>query len=268
MDGDLESGQSRGRPEFGSGHSLGTGFQPIFSVRDCALAAHEALVRPVDGAGRPVRPVDFLAMCKGKELVRLDRQLRRTHLARFATLDEGTGLLCLNVHPVAALGDEKAAQDLQTALDERAFPASRLCVEILEDDCADEAGLARAIASYRRLGVRVAMEDFGTSRSDIERVERIRPDFVKLDRSLLAGAMSGAQPISVLAATIRRLKDAGAAVVVEGIEEAIEAYYAIEAGADYLQGYFLGAPRSGLAADPVVGRLVCEMKRRIFSLPD
>ncbi|MBK6980135.1 MAG: EAL domain-containing protein [Betaproteobacteria bacterium] len=250
-----------------TGHRLETRFQPIFSVLECDLAGHEALVRPVDTSGKPVRPMDFLSALANGDLTRMDRCLRRKHLARFTALDEGDGMLCLNVHPIAAKGDEGAAEDLLEALGERGFPASRLCLEVLEDDATDHETLSLAIRTWRGLGFKVAMDDFGVRHSSTDRVTQFGVDFVKLDRSLLSGVARGEQPLSRLSAMIRRLQDAGMAVIIEGVEEAIEAYYAIEAGADFLQGYFLGAPLDGLGVDPVVGKLVCEMKRRSLGLP-
>lgn len=274
-------GKSSPEGKVGStGHRLETRFQPIFSVLECDLAGHEALVRPMDASGKSVRPMDFLSALANGDLTRMDRCLRRKHFARFTALDEGKGMLCLNVHPAAAKGDEGVAQDLLEALAERGFPASRLCLEILDDEATDHEALALTVRAWRGLGFKVAVDDFGAFHSSTDRVERLGVDFVKLDRSLLAGVARGEQhrsllagvargepPLSRLSAMIRRLQDAGIAVVIEGVEEAFEAYYAIEAGADLLQGYFLGAPLDGLGVDPIVGKLVCEMKRRSLGLP-
>ncbi len=263
-----------------AGHRLETRFQPIFSVLECDLAGHEALVRPTDASGKPVRPMDFLSALANGDLARMDRCIRRKHLARFTALDEGKGMLCLNVHPTAAKFDEGVAQDLLEALAERGFPASRLCLEILDEEATDHEALALTVRAWRDLGFKVAVDDFGAFHSNTERVTRIGVDFVKLDRSLLvgvargephrsllAGVARGEPPLSRLSAMIRRLQDAGIAVVIEGVEEAFEAHYAIEAGADFLQGYFLGAPLDGLGVDPIVGKLVSEMKRRSLGLP-
>jgi len=57
------------------------------------------------------------------------------------------------------------------------------------------------------------------------------------------------------------LHDAGAQVVVEGIEEAPEALCAIEAGADFVQGFYFGVPRAALVVDPMATDFICRLKR-------
>lgn len=222
---------------------LGTNFQPIVNIRTCLVAGYEALVRPVDRTGSAIRPADFFAGRSARATVGLDRACRRAHLRNFARLD--LGLVFLNVHPLAALADAQDGTHVRETLEEirrLGIPASRVCLEMLENACHDEHGLAEAVRRYRRAGFRVALDDFGVERSDFDRVLSLKPDFVKIDRSVLCEAVSCATAGSLLPAIVAFLHDAGARVIIEGVETAAEAQCATLAGADLLQGFYLDAP--------------------------
>ena len=234
-------------------------FQPLFSVHSATLAGYEALARPVNAAGEPIRPADFFAAHAEADLARLDRECRRTHLSRFASLDEGAGHLYLNVHPRSLLAD--SGIDLRAELALHGLAPARVCLEILEDESGDEGLLAEAVALCRTTGIRVAMDDFGIARSNFDRVVALAPDLVKIDRSLLNEAVGCTKARRLLPSVVKLLHDAGTQVAVEGIEEAPEALCAIEAGADFLQGFYLGTPRPSLALDPIATDLIRRLKR-------
>jgi len=238
---------------------VATSFQPIFSVHSAALAGYEALARPVSAAGAPITPAAFFASHSEAELPRVDRECRRAHLARFASLDDGTGFLYLNVHPRALLAD--ATVDLRAELALHGLAPARVCIEILENESGDEGLLAEAVDVCRDTGIRVAMDDFGIARSNFDRVVALAPDFVKIDRSILNEAVGCARARRLLPSVVEMLHEAGTLVVVEGIEEAAEALCAIEAGADYVQGYYFGVPRSALAIDPMATDILCKLKK-------
>jgi EAL domain-containing protein (putative c-di-GMP-specific phosphodiesterase class I) len=244
-----------------AGTLLGTGFQPIYAARDGTLAGHEALIRAVDAAGLPVSPAAFFSAAQPGEIVGLDRACRRVHLAQFASQDAGDAPLHLNVHPLAALEDARARFDLRLELGLHGIRPARVCVEILEGECGDEDRLAEAVAAYRAVGLRIAMDDFGFERSNFDRVAALRPDFVKIDRLLLSRAVGPAGARRLLPSLVRLLHEADTQVIVEGIEDASEALFAIETGADFLQGYYFGPPRPTLAADPLPSRLMAGLRR-------
>jgi EAL domain-containing protein (putative c-di-GMP-specific phosphodiesterase class I) len=179
--------------------------------------------------------------------VLLDWTLRALHLRNFARVDPGDRILFLNVHPEAAVDDAKSGHELGDLIRYYGLVPKRVCVEILEAGCADEALLRRAVSTYRALGVTIAMDDFGTARSNFDRIVRLRPDIVKIDRSLLADAVIGEDRARrMLAALVELLHEANARVAIEGIENAVEARVALEAGADFLQGFHFGSPRAAL----------------------
>lgn len=229
------------------GLRLATHFQPLYCVRRGRCHGFEALVRPTDAGGVPLPPGELLAATPEPRRMLLDWTLRALHLRNFARVDPGDGILFLNVHPEAAAKDAKRGRELGELIRYYGLVPKRVCVEILESGCADEGLLREAVSAYRALGVSLAMDDFGVAHSNFDRVVRLRPDIVKIDRSLLCDAVIGeARARRVLAALVELVHEANARVAIEGIENALEARVALEAGADFVQGFHFGMPGAAL----------------------
>ena len=228
-------------------YRLATHFQPIFCVRRGSCLGYEALVRPSDLDGNELRPEQLVLATEPERRILLDWTMRALHLRSFAMVDPGDRTLFLNVHPEAAVSDARGGRAFGDLIRYYGLVPKRVCVEILEAQCADEGLLREAIATYRALGVSIAMDDFGISQSNFDRLVRLRPDVVKIDRSLLANAaIAEARARRMLAALVELLHEANARVAIEGIETAAEARIAIEAKADYLQGFHFCSPHAGL----------------------
>lgn len=238
---------------------VATTFQPLYSVHATTLVGFEALARPVSSSGEPVGPADFLATRTEAGIPRVDREWRRGHLARFASVDEGVGLLHLNIHPKALAGD--AIEELHDDIALHGLAPSRVCLEILEAPAPDESRLARTAAACRALGMQVAIDGFGIAHSNIDRVARIGPDLVKIHRPALDAAAGPDLSRRILPSLVGLLHEAGVQVVVSGLGDVTSALCAVEAGADVVQGFYFGAPRPGLLPDPMATELLCRLKR-------
>jgi EAL domain-containing protein (putative c-di-GMP-specific phosphodiesterase class I) len=244
------------------GHRLATHFQPIFSVRQGACHGHEALLRAERGPdGAPVPPQQLFDGTEREDRIRLDWLCRALHLRNFARIDRGERSLFLNVFPEAALSDARCVTEFADLVRYYGLSPRRVCVEILETECADEGLLREAVAAYRDVGVTIAMDDFGVGRSNFDRIVSLRPDIVKIDRSVLVDAVGDAKARAALPGIVRLLHDAGAQVAAEGIESAVEALVAVDAGADFLQGSYFARPRADLLDEAFSERILGELLR-------
>jgi EAL domain-containing protein (putative c-di-GMP-specific phosphodiesterase class I) len=230
------------------GARITTHFQPIYSVRTGICLGFEALARARDAAGVEVAAESLFEAVADSSRGLLDWACRALHLRNYATVDPGDRMLFINVHPEAAVRDARRAREFGELIRYYGLAPKRVCVEILEAQCSDDELLGDAVHAYRELGAAVAMDDFGVGCSDFERVRRLRPGVVKLDRSVIA-ACSSESARRVLRETIVQLRACGAKVAIEGVETRAHALDAIEAGADYLQGHFFAIPQSRLAGE-------------------
>ncbi len=244
-----------------NGRTLASAFQPIYSVREGRAIGYEGLVRGTDSGGQPVRAGTLFGGMDDAEIVSLDRTCRTLHLRSFAAIDPGKGTLFLNVHPIAAVSEAENVRWVRNRIGYFGLTPARVCVEILEGACADEARLVAAIAAYREIGLQIAMDDFGVGRSNLVRVTALRPDAVKLDRSMLADAVGDANARRLLPSVVELLHATGSKVMVKGIENASEALVAIESGADFLQGHYFAVPAAQLHDDALSQRILGELIR-------
>lgn len=242
------------------GYTLFTCFQPVFSVERAGCVGYEAFVRAVGPRGALDSARLFAEVPQEKSLL-LDWVCRALHLRNFATVDAGDRMLFINVNPRAALEDAAGPHAFADLVRYYGLSTDRLCVEILEHDCHDERLLEEAVCAYREFGAMVAMDDYGVGRSNLDRVVALRPDMVKVDRSLLANALGGSKARAMLPAVVDMLHHAGSKVCIEGVESATEALLAIEAGADYLQGHYFASPAQALPDESLSGRMFAELLR-------
>jgi EAL domain-containing protein (putative c-di-GMP-specific phosphodiesterase class I) len=230
-------------------------------VRKAGCIGFEALLRAANDDG----PVDaerlFERAQADGDVVLLDWICRALHLRKFATVDTGERKLFLNAHPEAALRDARSARELADLVRYYGLTPSRLTIEILEAPCADEPRLREAVAAYRALGASIAMDDFGLGRSNFDRIVALRPDLVKIDRSILIRTVGESKSRRMLPAIVELLHEAGAQVAIEGIESAPEALVAIEAGADHLQGFHFAAPSARLPDEALTDGILAELLR-------
>lgn len=237
--------------------SLTTHFQPIYCVRRGSCLGFEALVRAHDVNGAAIRAEDFFSGADAGDRPLLDWACRALHLRNYATVDPGDRILFINIHPDAAVRDARRGRDFAELIRYYGLVPKRVCVEILEASCSDEGLLREAVDSYRDLGASIAMDDFGVGRSNFDRVAALRPDVVKIDRSILAAAVGVEKASRMLPGMIELLHQSHARVAVEGIESRREALTAIGAKADYLQGYFFASPNARLN-DEVAGTAILD----------
>ena len=244
------------------GVTLWTNFQPIYSVVRAGCFGYEALIRAADGNGAAIRPERlFSSIAAAGNANLLDWICRALHLRNFATIDPGNRTLFLNVHPESAVRDSACAGDFADLIRYYGLVPKRVCVEILESSCADEGLLREAVACYRSLGATIAMDDFGIGRSNFDRIVALRPDVVKIDRSVLNDAVGDQKARRMLPAVIELLHEAGAEVAIEGIESAHEALIAMDSGADHLQGFYFAHPSAILPDEGLVNRILGELLR-------
>ena len=140
---------------------------------------------------------------------------------------------------------------LAGALETEAFLAAALSLEFTGDILANTAATT-VLAAIRKLGVRVAIDDFGIGHASLQFLRGLEVDEVKLDRRFLENVDGGTRGEALLSAVIALAHAAGMLVTFEGIETPAEADIALGAGADIVQGFAFAPPLSASAAEDLV----------------
>ena len=100
----------------------------------------------------------------------------------------------------------------------------------------------RLLRSLRRLGVSLAMDDFGTGTSSLACLREYPFDIVKIDRSFVSDIKNGTDVLAVLRATITLIENLGMYSVAEGVETAAQAATLQSLGCRIAQGYYFSRP--------------------------
>jgi len=159
-------------------------FQPIFSLAHRRPVGYEGLIRGTDSNGKAYLATELLAKAPaGVPRMQLDRQCRALHVRNFRRLGDEDSWLFLNVDPYIAVQGLRFGSFAQM-LEENGLPAHRVAVELIETPFDDEKRLVAAVEHYRTIGCLVVIDDFGAGFSNFDRIWRLKPDIVKIDREM------------------------------------------------------------------------------------
>jgi len=239
---DDEPGRARAR--FGA-LTLFSHFQPIISLTHARIVGHEGLLRAQDADGRLLPPPQLLTQAREEgALELLDRLSRALHVRNAGS--GGEGWLFLNMHPEVFVraAELDCGGFLAELLSGSRIPLRHLVIEVLEAAIDDGSRLSEAVAYLRQSGCLIALDDFGAGHSNFDRVWQLSPEIVKLDRSFALQAEQDARVRRLLPRIAALLHEAGALVLLEGIETETQAMIALEADIDLAQGYWFARPQA------------------------
>ncbi|MEA3195379.1 MAG: hypothetical protein QOD26_3712 [Betaproteobacteria bacterium] len=226
---------------------LSSAFQPIFSPSHRRQVGVEGLIRATDRYGASVEPVElFNNVPPGEARILLDRQCRSVHVRNFLRLGDSRSWLFLNVDPYVAVEGRHYGSFFARMLGAAGLAPHRVAVELIETPFADEERLAAAVEYYRELGCSIVIDDFGAGSSNFDRIWRLKPDIVKIDREMTRRVAVEPLARRMFTGIVSLLHEAGALVCVEGIETEDEALCATDANADMMQGFYFSAPAAAL----------------------
>ncbi|PAV26875.1 diguanylate phosphodiesterase [Tamilnaduibacter salinus] len=218
-------------------------YQPIFSPTHQRLVGYEALLR-AHRHGAPVSPAAVLerAHANGR-MALLDRELHTLHLSGFSQ-QAGPVWLFLNISPATCVDSEGALDNLERNCRLFGMNPAQVVLEVVETALDNQAALIRFVTRARTRGFQVAIDDFGTGDSNFERMWRLDPLIIKIDRTLLTNATQHPRARQLLNGLVSMIREGGSLVLLEGIETAEEARVALSTEADLLQGFRFGHPAS------------------------
>jgi EAL domain-containing protein (putative c-di-GMP-specific phosphodiesterase class I) len=234
---------------------LSSHFQTVFSLAHGRAVGYEALLRAIGRDGREVPPMAAFGMAeRSGHTVLLDRIARVIHARNFAAQLAGESWLFLNVHPqVIVDGLPLHGPFFGELLESCHISPHGVVIEVLEAALVEDEPLTESLRYYRSLGCLIAIDDFGAGHSNLDRIWRLKPDIVKLDRALMSQASADRTARLMLPRVIAMLHEAGSLVLMEGVENEPQAMIAMDAEADFVQGNFFARPAPRLSATPSGG---------------
>ncbi len=215
-------------------------FQPAFSLPHKKAVGFDANLRDEGEDGGIVAPeAKFGPVDNFSETCLLDLLGVTVHVHNFASSRKSKNLLFLNLHPEVFLDFGHNAQFVTALFAHYRIPKHRMVLDIpcyllkLER-------LDAAIDAYRALGCLISIDDLGVENADFDSVMRTGPDIVKIDHSVVAGAVANDSVRKTLLHAVSLLHEMGTLVLLKGVESTAEALLAIETDADFASGSYFG----------------------------
>ena len=215
-------------------------FQPIVDVSTETVFAYEALVRGQDGGGAG----SVLAQVSPENRYAFDQLCRTTAIEWASNLDltaDGASL-SINFLPNAVYEPRACIRATLAAAMRTSFPVSRIIFEFTEDEAMDIDHILNILRSYRAMGFKTAIDDFGAGFAGLGLLSKFQPDIVKLDMALIRGIDIDRVKRVIVSNTLNMLRDLGVEPVCEGVETLGEYAVLRDLGVSLMQGYLLGRP--------------------------
>ncbi len=217
-----------------------TYFQPIVHIHSGEVFGYEALTRGPRGTMFETPKALFGLSDRLRIAPLLDGVCRRRALAAARSLDAGVKLF-LNLLP-SALADPRFAEE-EGGEREGEPAASDVVLEITErSGIEDFDAFGRRLERLRSRGFQVAIDDVGTGYSSLQTISEVRPEFLKIDHSLVKEVHRTLIKQEIVASILQLGERIGSRVIAEGIETEQEYEMVRGFGVQLGQGYFFGAP--------------------------
>jgi EAL domain-containing protein (putative c-di-GMP-specific phosphodiesterase class I) len=217
-------------------------FQPEFDAGSPGLPIHylEGLVRGPRGSDLQTPEALFALATQRHAEAAMDRACVEAVLtaARGAELAVG-----VNVRQTTLSSDRDFAGFLAARLADSRLDADAVVLEVLEQgEISERRVLEQNLRDLQGLGVRLAVDDFGTGRSNYALLLCCRPEYLKIAGEFVHGCHADPRRQALLRSIVALGRQIGASVVAEGVQQPADLAFVRAAGITLLQGFLLGRP--------------------------
>ena len=223
-------------------------YQPVLELATHRVFAVEALVRWQHPTRGTVMPNDFIPTAEETGLiVPLGRWVLEAACRCAKVLQDSEGaasdlIMSVNLSP-RQFHDPNLVGDVAHAIDSAGIDATTLVLEITESMLtADLDATAETLASLKKLGVRFAIDDFGSGYSTLSYLRRFPIDILKLDRGIIGGESGSDTKLTKALVGLGRTLEL--ATVAEGIERPEQEAELVALGCELGQGFLFARPMS------------------------
>ena len=217
--------------------------QPIVSIKDKKIFAFEALTRAYDENDDLISTLYLFEQAKKERLsCKLDEYVRELALEKFNSYYHENNEVLLFVNIESCVIDDYMHENFISVVYKHNIPTSNIVIEIKEDKIKDTQALKKFISRYKKRGFIIAIDDFGTGYSSFDRLEFIKPDIVKVDRSIIYNVDNNFINSEILSAIANMCHQIGSIVLAEGVENSSEILCCMKKDIDIFQGYWFAKP--------------------------
>lgn len=221
-------------------------YQPVVHSKNKSLRCVEALIRwqPVNDTLQ--LPDSFLPtlmeMKIGKQLTPF--LLEQIGYAQFLAKEQlGIPLTASINMSVSALRNVATHDAILQYFRNSSVITEQLIIEITEDTLVEDLSTATNLLNkFKMLGMQIALDDFGTGQSSLNHLRSFPFDIIKIDREFVHDIMTDPNDASLIRVIIQMAHNFGMKVVAEGAETKDQYEYLLDAGCDFIQGFYISKP--------------------------
>ncbi len=226
--------------------------QPIVSPNGRVFFGMESLIRAIADDGSIIPPyILFEEAAKHGLTLELDKLARTLAIRAFEPLYKENNKLILFVNFEPSLIDnfEPGNYLFYGELKKLGIPYENVVLEVKEDEIIDTAKLEIFCEHYRSLGFNIALDDFGVGQSSFDRIAVVKPDIIKIDRSLISNISHNQIHREIVGAICKMCHNIGAMPLAEGVESIEETVCCMRLGASLIQGFYIARPAINVFPD-------------------
>jgi diguanylate cyclase (GGDEF)-like protein len=241
-----------------SRQELALHYQPIINIKTNEVSSFEALMRWHYPQRGMISPADFIPIAEQTGLiVPMGEWALRQACKDAASWPEPIGVT-VNLSSIQfERGDLVGAT--KEALQQSGLAPSRLELEVTESVLLCDAPKTKeTLARLHDLGVRIALDDFGTAFASLSYLQSFPFDKLKIDRSFVREIPERADSLAIVQAVTNLARNLKMNTVAEGIETRAHLTSVSGAGCDEVQGFYFSRPVPATQVDEVLG--LCRLK--------
>lgn len=232
-------------------------YQPIVDLKTGKICKAEALIRWQHPERGLIGPAEFIPFAEDSGVIEaIGDWVFRTaaqQAARWQNQFDANFQVSINMSPVQFQADGTTLQAWFERMKGWNVQGRNLVVEITEGLLMDPGGTVSAwLNAFQECGIEVALDDFGTGYSSLAYLKKFDINYVKIDRSFVAGLGPCTEERVLCEAIIVMAHRLGLKVIAEGIETDEQRRTLADAGCDYGQGFLFGRPVSSAQFERMV----------------
>ena len=236
-------------------------YQPKLDLATRRTVGAEALARWTHPEKGPISPVEFISAAEQHARIEpltefvINKAVEAA--ARIAERDIDFGI-AVNLS-ARMLSDRRLPMKVAAILERHQLEPHKLTLELTETAAVSGSGTGiELLAGLRELGVKIAIDDYGTGLSTLEYLKKIPASEIKIDQSFVKSMRDNRSDLIMVQSTIALAHSLGRTVVAEGVEDPQSLEQLTMLKCDIAQGFIVGRPMS---FEELVRRLLVERRR-------
>ncbi|MCX5849708.1 MAG: EAL domain-containing protein [Deltaproteobacteria bacterium] len=221
-------------------------YQAKLDYKTGLITGVEALLRWKNQYLGAVTPTQFIPVAEEIGIIiPIGRWVMKTACAQNVTWQrQGLPPVCMAINlSLSQLKDDNLIEDIKIALNDSGMEPNLLELEITESMVMyDSAHMIAVLTKFKEIGVRIAIDNFGTGYTSLTQIKRFPIDTLKMDRSFIRNIGHNSEDKAIIASIINMGKHLSLTIVAEGVETHEQDDFLRKSSCDEVQGFYFSKP--------------------------